>query len=167
MIRGREQGASEKILLVDDAALSRRLLAEILKRDGYDVYEAEDGSSALAITQAIEPDLILLDIWMPDMDGHAVCQQLKTQPETWSIPIIFVTASAQTCDRSQALQSGGIDYITKPFAIPKIRGCVRRHLQHSTALHQAQEATTSVCQPKLPVKWTLRAQTSSWQTLYS
>ncbi|MBD1910628.1 MULTISPECIES: response regulator [unclassified Leptolyngbya] len=129
MNQGQEQRVNAKILIVDDTAISRKLLAEILRREKYDIYEAIDGASGLKIAQLASPDLILLDICMPGLNGYVVCQHLKKQPETRNTPVIFVTASTQHGARMKALGCGGNDYITKPFAIPELKQCVAYHLQ--------------------------------------
>ncbi len=103
------------ILVVDDNPMNIRLLTEMLKNEGYSVWPAPNGVRALAVLEKHAIDLILLDIKMPDMDGYQVCEKLKANKKTQSIPVIFISALSQTFDKLKAFEVGGIDYITKPF----------------------------------------------------
>ncbi|MCB0163762.1 MAG: hybrid sensor histidine kinase/response regulator [Anaerolineae bacterium] len=123
------------ILVVDDTKANLRLLAEILSQRGYHVRPATNGSRALAAAQAEPPDLILLDIMMPDMDGYVVCEQLKTEEQTRDIPIIFLSALNEVLDKVKAFTIGGVDYITKPFQVEEVLVRVETHL----ALRQMQK----------------------------
>lgn len=116
------------ILVVDDTKANLRLLAEILSQRGYQVRPATNGFRALAAAQADPPDLILLDIMMPDMDGYAVCEQLKAAELTQNIPIIFLSALNEILDKVKAFSSGGVDYITKPFQVEEVLARVETHL---------------------------------------
>jgi len=107
--------ADTKILIVDDHPNNLRLLAKILESEGYIVRKALNGMMALRGIERNPPDIILLDISMPDMNGYEVCQQLKASEKTAGIPIIFVSALNQIHDKIQAFEMGGQDYITKPF----------------------------------------------------
>ena len=103
------------ILVVDDNPMNIRLLTEMLKNEGYNVWPAPSGVRALAVLEKHAIDLILLDIKMPDMDGYEVCEKLKLNKKTQGIPVIFISALSQTFDKLKAFEVGGIDYITKPF----------------------------------------------------
>jgi signal transduction histidine kinase len=103
------------ILVVDDTPDNLRLLSAVLTAQGYDVRKALSGKMALTACQTKIPDLILLDINMPEMDGYQVCQQLKSDPTTSNIPVIFISALDDVLDKTKAFQLGGVDYITKPF----------------------------------------------------
>ena len=105
----------EKILVVDDTAYNIRLAVGILQRKGYKVFQALDGLTALAKAAEILPDLILLDIKMRGIDGYEVCQQLKENPKTADIPVIFISGLDELGDKVKAFSCGGVDYITKPF----------------------------------------------------
>ncbi len=105
----------EKILVVDDTAYNIRLAAGILQRKGYQIFQALDGLTALAKAAEILPDLILLDIKMRGIDGYEVCQQLKENPKTADIPVIFISGLDELGDKVKAFGCGGVDYITKPF----------------------------------------------------
>jgi two-component system, sensor histidine kinase and response regulator len=118
----------DSILVVDDAPENLRLLADILAVRGYQVRPARNGPMALSSARSDPPDLILLDILMPDMDGFKVCQLLKADERTRDIPVIFITALSETLDKVKAFSVGGVDYITKPFQIEEVFARVETHL---------------------------------------
>jgi|SRR6202046_1588961 diguanylate cyclase (GGDEF)-like protein len=124
-----------KILVVDDARTNIRVLRHLLK-DEAGVLFATSGREALALAGSEQPDLILLDVVMPDMDGYQVCQALKSDPNTAAIPVIFVTGLADTTDETHGLEVGAIDYITKPFVPAVVRMRVRNHLALRRANHE-------------------------------
>lgn len=122
--------SSEKsaILIVDDISSNIQVLANALQAD-YRIKVATNGQRALEVCRSESPpDLILLDIMMPDMDGYEVCRELKSDAETSSIPIIFVTALSEVSDEEKGLNLGAVDYITKPFHLPIVKVRVRNHL---------------------------------------
>lgn len=107
-----------RILVVDDEESVRSLCLACIEHglgDAYEVIEAADGEEALAVAESEQPDLILLDIMMPDMDGYEVCQRLKQLPETRPIPVVFLTALGEEQEVSKGLALGGDGYIVKPF----------------------------------------------------
>jgi diguanylate cyclase (GGDEF)-like protein len=106
---------SGMILLVDDTPENLRLLSNILESQGFKVKKTVSGKMAIQAAKIKPPDLILLDINMPEMNGYEVCRQLKAHEETANIPIIFISALDQTVDKIKAFGIGGVDYITKPF----------------------------------------------------
>jgi len=110
----------ESILVVDDTPANLQLLARLLSKQGYKVRFAPDGELALASVRANLPDLILLDIMMPGMDGYEVCQRLKADVQTRDIPIIFLSALNESFDKVKAFNVGGVDYITKPFQVKEV-----------------------------------------------
>jgi putative two-component system response regulator len=120
---------SADILVVDDTLANLQLLANILKEDGYKVRPAINGNLALRAVAQKKPDLILLDIKMPDMDGYQVCQSLKENPETKDIPVIFISALSDANDKVRAFDMGGVDYLTKPFQFEEVKARVATHLQ--------------------------------------
>ncbi len=122
------------ILIVDDTPANLRLLSSMLTQQGYKVRMAPNGRLALLNAQATSPDLILLDIKMPDMDGYEVCAQLKADPRTSGIPIIFISALDQIENKVKAFTSGGVDYILKPFRLEEVLARVNTHV----ALHALQ-----------------------------
>src|SRR4051812_24556773 len=105
------------ILLVDDSPANLHLLMGILEGQHYDVRVTNSGQRALDAARSSPPDIIMLDITMPDMDGYEVCRQLKADEETHDIPIIFVSARDEGMDKAKAFTVGGADYVTKPFQL--------------------------------------------------
>ncbi|MGJ5628991.1 GGDEF domain-containing response regulator [Nostoc sp. CALU 1950] len=130
------------ILIVDDTPDNLRLLAKILELQGYIIRKSLNGRMALQAAERHPPDLILLDINMPEMNGYEVCQQLKSSKTTDQIPIIFISALDQINDKVQAFKLGGQDYITKPFQELEVLMRVRNQLlikqQHQQLLEQNQ-----------------------------
>lgn len=131
MERGREkmEPVPEIILVVDDDKTNRTLLSIILKKAGYRVMEAEDGQDALAKTLETPVDLVLLDIMMPNMDGYEACRRMKEDTGTRDIPVIFLSAKTETRDKIMGLESGGADYVTKPFDKGEVLARVRSQLR--------------------------------------
>lgn len=117
-----------QILIVDDTPLNIRVLSEALKAD-YSVVAATSGAKALQLCAKQKPDLILLDVMMPEMDGHEVMRRLHIDPTMTSIPVIFVTALSDVEDEEKGLLLGAVDYITKPFNPTLVRARVRNHLE--------------------------------------
>lgn len=117
------------ILLVDDQPKNLRLLSDLLDEQGYQVQQAISGAVALQAVALDQPDLILLDIYMPDMDGYSVCQKLKADPTTQAIPVIFVSALDEAWDKVKAFSVGGVDYITKPFKMVEVLARVENQLK--------------------------------------
>ena len=117
----------DKILIVDDSVGNTAVLLAALA-DTYDVSVCRDGQTALESMALVEPDLILLDIMMPGMDGYEVCAQLQANPDTRDIPVIFLTAMAEDKDEEKGLNLGAADYITKPFKLALVKARVRNHL---------------------------------------
>jgi len=118
----------QKILIVDDAIINIQVLNELLKGE-YRVFFATRGNEALDIATTALPDLILLDVMMPDMDGYDVCRKLKDDPLLKEIPVIFITAMSQEQDEVLGLELGAVDYITKPFNLSLVRLRVRNQLE--------------------------------------
>ena len=118
------------ILIVDDVPRNLQLLAAILKEENkYEVAAATSGAGALKIVDNVLPDLILLDVMMPEMDGFQVCQRLKASPSTRDIPVVFLTAKAGLKDIVKGFQLGGVDYITKPFNGTELLARVQTHIE--------------------------------------
>ncbi len=116
------------ILVVDDNPDNLGILFELLGEQGFEILVAEDGESALQQAEYTHPDLILLDILLPDMNGFSTCQQLKERPATKDIPVIFMSALTDTVDKVKGLQLGAVDYITKPFQHQEVLARVNTHL---------------------------------------
>ncbi|MEO1636583.1 MAG: response regulator [Cyanobacteria bacterium J06631_9] len=118
-----------KILVVDDLLENLRLLSNLLLEQGYDVRKAPDGAMALSNVPRFQPDLILLDIMMPDMDGYTVCEQLKSNVDTRDIPVVFLSAIDLTFDKIRAFEVGAADYINKPFHPTEVLARVKNQLR--------------------------------------
>jgi signal transduction histidine kinase len=116
------------ILVVDDTPANLRLLTELLIQNGYEVRPAPNGRLALKTVESKLPDLILLDIMMPDLDGYEVCRQLKASERSRDIPVIFISAINETMDKVKAFSIGGVDYITKPFQPEEVLARLKTHL---------------------------------------
>jgi DNA-binding NtrC family response regulator len=131
----------EEILVVDDTPANLRLLTELLTQHNYHVRPASNGALALKSVAAKIPDLILLDVSMPSMDGYEVCRRLKADGNSSRIPVIFISAFGDTRQKVTGFEAGGIDYITKPFEAEEVLARVRTHLrlcQAEAALRNAQ-----------------------------
>ncbi len=128
------------ILIVDDTPDNLRLLSEMLSKRGYSVRSAISGSAAFMAVKTKLPDLILLDINMPNINGYEVCQQLKANDTTRDIPILFLSAFNEAIDKVKAFQVGGLDYITKPFQVEEVLARVDTHLTLSRTQKELQQA---------------------------
>ena len=117
------------ILIIDDTPENLRLLSSALTQQGYAVRNAINGALALSRAQAIRPDLILLDVMMPGMDGYEVCRRLKDDVQTRDIPIIFISALDSAIDKVKSFSVGGVDYITKPFQIEEVLARIEHQLR--------------------------------------
>lgn len=120
---------NRKILLVDDNLDNLYLLNLTLKHRGYKIQESIDGNIAVSVAQEFQPDLILLDLMMPEVDGYQVCSNLKSLTCTKDIPIIFISALESEKNKTQAIAMGGVDYITKPFDLDEIIARIERQLE--------------------------------------
>jgi OmpR family response regulator RpaB len=116
----------EKILVVDDEASIRRILETRLSMIGYDVVTAGDGEEALEIFRKAEPDLVVLDVMMPKLDGYGVCQELRKESD---VPIIMLTALGDVADRITGLELGADDYVVKPFSPKELEARIRSVLR--------------------------------------
>ncbi len=123
-----ENKKQRKILIVDDNLVNVEVLTSVLQ-ENYNINFALDGSDAIITTNAFKPDLILLDIIMPEMDGYAVCEKLKSSNVTKDIPIIFMTSKGSIDDIIKGYDIGAIDYIVKPFNFLELELRVRTHLK--------------------------------------
>ncbi|MEM6449790.1 MAG: response regulator [Cyanobacteria bacterium P01_D01_bin.105] len=130
-----------KILVVDDLLENLRLLNNVLTKEGYEVRQAPDGEMALTNIPRFQPDLILLDIMMPEMDGYTVCSQVKANEKTKDIPVIFLSALDLTFDKIKAFEVGAADFIHKPFHPAEVLARVKNQLrirQQGLQLHAQQ-----------------------------
>ena len=133
------------ILIVDDTPANLKLLADMLKQKGYEVRVAPSGQLALDFIKRIQPDLILLDIAMPQMDGYEVCRRLKANADWQAIPVIFISASEEEQAIVRSFKVGGVDYISKPFRSAEVEARVETHLN----LHRYQKNLESLVQEKV------------------
>jgi two-component system, cell cycle response regulator DivK len=117
-----------KLLLVEDNEMNRDMLSRRLERKGYQVIMAVDGGQGVALAQSEKPDLILMDMSLPVLDGWAATKQIKANPETARIPIIALTAHAMQGDEEKARAAGCDDYDTKPIELPRLLGKIESHL---------------------------------------
>lgn len=130
------------ILLVDDTPTNLEILVQVFDKQGYEVFVATDGESALEQVPSTKPDLILLDVMMPGLDGFETCQRLKANPSTADIPVIFMTALAETNDKVKGFQTGAVDYVTKPIQHEEVLARVNTHLNlRSLQQHLEQRVT--------------------------
>ncbi len=140
MARPHDDASKAELLIVDDTLENLRLLSQMLAEEGYGVETAGSGARALATAQANPPDLVLLDIKMPEMDGYEVCAALKADERTRDIPIIFLSALDETYDKVKAFTSGGVDYIIKPFQFEEVLARVEIHIALMSLQRQLQQA---------------------------
>jgi diguanylate cyclase (GGDEF)-like protein/PAS domain S-box-containing protein len=136
--------AKSKILVVDDKPENLHLLSEALNGEAYDVKCVINGEMALMVANAVIPDLILLDIMMPGLDGYQVCEKLKAEAQTKDIPIIFLSANNDSIDRIKALNAGGVDYINKPFQINEVLLRIKNQLQLQAAQKEVLKLNTEL-----------------------
>lgn len=130
---------TDYILAVDDTPASLRLLTDILNGEGYQVRSAINGELALHAARAQPPQLILLDVSMPGMDGFEVCKRLKQEPALRDVPVIFVSALSDMQDKLTGFDIGGVDYVTKPFQREELLARVRTHLELHRLQHHLEE----------------------------
>lgn len=121
--------ADSLILIVDDTPANLRLLSHVLSKNGYNFLEASNGKEAVQIAKEHEPDLILLDIMMPDMNGYEVIKEIKSDKLIQDVPIIFLSSLTDTDDKVEGFKSGGVDYITKPFQKEETLARINTHLK--------------------------------------
>lgn len=124
-----ESTSTQTILLVDDVPANLDVLLEHLQGEGVRLLAATSGREAIALAQKSPPDLVLLDVMMPDMDGYEVLKRLKDHTATRDVPVIFVTAMSDSVDEARGLALGAVDYIAKPFVVPVLKARVKNHLE--------------------------------------
>jgi DNA-binding response OmpR family regulator len=140
------------VLLVDDSPEALGFLTDALEQSGFSVLIATSGPAALAIVERITPDLILLDAVMPDMDGFETCRRLKANAGISQVPVIFMTGLTETEHVVHALESGGVDYLTKPINIDELRARIRVHLRNARSAQSARVALDAAGRHLLAVK---------------
>ncbi|MEG4212118.1 response regulator [Microcoleus sp. S13_B4] len=134
------------ILVVDDTPTNLQILFDVLSEQGYRVAIAKNGETALQRVQSSQPNLILLDVMMPGIDGFETCQRLKANPATRDIPVIFMTALSDSVDQVKGLSLGAVDYITKPIKYEEVLARIRVHLQLRNATRIMEERTNELNQ---------------------
>jgi two-component system, sensor histidine kinase and response regulator len=130
------QVSGRKILIVDDDRLNIRVLNGILKADGYVLAEADSGETGLMLYSNFRPDLVLLDVMLPGIDGFETCRRLKQEYGDKSAPVIFITAKSESDDVVEGLTAGGVDYLPKPFKPKEVLARIRTHLQNEILSEQ-------------------------------
>jgi signal transduction histidine kinase len=132
-----------RILLVDDTPTNLKVLAEALHGQGWKTLMAADGESAIEQVEYLRPDLILLDVMMPGIDGFETCRRLKANPDTQDIPVIFMTALSDTVDKVRGLELGAVDYVTKPFQHEEVIARTKLHLRLSQLTYKLEQEVQS------------------------
>jgi diguanylate cyclase (GGDEF)-like protein len=140
---------SATVLVADDDPFNLRLLQELCEAAGYRVLTAEDGTTVLAVVARERPDLVLLDLHMPDRDGFEVLETLKGDPELGAIPVVIVTALGDAESRARGIELGAEDYVTKPFRVFEIQQRIRNSLRLSAAEHAIKAAEERAQQAEL------------------
>ena len=125
---GSDGKSTKKVLVADDKPTGRELVRTVLENSGYEVFEASDGIEALDSAHRIHPDLIILDLHMPGLDGFGVIKELRLDTQFATVPVVALTASAMQGDRQRALSAGFTGYITKPVSLKALRAEVERLL---------------------------------------
>ncbi len=128
-----------KILVIDDSIIEHKVLGSCLRGENYVCHYAKSGPEGIELVGQVQPDIIILDIMMPGMSGYDVCDVLKSDSNYSGIPIIFISASEETCDKVKALELGGVDFITKPFDKTEIKARVNTHLRIKSLENQMRE----------------------------
>ncbi len=140
------------ILLVDDQPQNLNVLSDLLEEQGYEVRQALNGSIALKAVELTLPDVILLDIHMPELDGYTVCQRLKENPQTQDVAIIFVSALDEAWDKVKAFSVGGVDYITKPFKVIEVLARVENQLKIQGLKREVQQQNIQLQQQNIQLQ---------------
>ncbi|MEG4942352.1 response regulator [Microcoleus sp. F4-D5] len=143
--------AKGTILIVDDNSANLGVLSDALSQEGFEVRVAKSGKMALERVKYALPDLILLDVMMPEIDGFETCRRLQANPETKQIPIIFMTALSDTANKIEGFQLGAVDYITKPFQQEEVLARVKLHLKLHVLTEKLEEKNTLLKQKVLEV----------------
>jgi diguanylate cyclase (GGDEF)-like protein len=129
----------QQILLIDDTKQIHSLIAGLLSNEPCGLHFAIDGASGLTLAQSLHPDLILLDVEMPGMDGYETCRRLKADPALFNVPVVFLTALSTTGDKVRGLELGAVDYVTKPFSPAELLARVRASLRTNRAIRMLEE----------------------------
>jgi len=136
-----------KILVIEDVPEVRERLVASLTFEGFDVVDAEDGEAGLQVARTAEPDLILCDVMMPKLDGHATLTELRKDRSTASIPFIFLSAKSRVSDMREGLQLGADDYLVKPVSISELIAAINLRLRRQEELAQARRDKNESVRP--------------------
>ncbi len=137
-----------KILIIDDTPDTLRLLTATLINQGYAVDQLPNGSSAIDYVRQVQPDLILLDVMMPGIDGYEVCERLKLDPKACNIPVLFLSAIDASPNKVKAFELGGVDYVTKPFQLEEVLA----RIEYQLKLHQLQQQQQALLEAERPYR---------------
>lgn len=160
-----DQAKRPIILAVDDTSEHLELLAKVLEGNGYEPCLAADGPQALEQAVSAKPDLILLDVLLPGMDGMEVCRRLKADPATLEVPVIFLTCKSDSSDIMAGFEVGAVDYVAKPFRIPELLARVRVHVELRRATQEIR--TLRGILPTCAYCKRIRDEQGAWHTLES
>src|SRR6476660_10337336 len=152
-----DAGQPASILVVDDTSANLQVLAGMLKDRGYKVRPVPSGKLALLAARRDPPDLILLDINMPDMNGYEVCKHLKADELLRGIPVLFISALTEQLDKVKAFATGGVDYITKPFQMEELHARVETHLKLRRLQIELEETNARLAKANARMSRDLRA----------
>jgi sigma-B regulation protein RsbU (phosphoserine phosphatase) len=152
MNQAQDNAPKASILVVDDTPANLRLLTGMLGRQGYEVRPVPNGKLALMAVESAPPDLILLDVKMPELNGYQVCQRLKADERTRDTPVIFISALDELGDKVKAFEAGGVDYVTKPFQFEEVLARVETHLALRALQVRLQEANEKLQQANEKMK---------------
>jgi CheY-like chemotaxis protein len=151
------------VLVVDDNPVNQKVLVGVLQSAGIGTVTAADGLEALERAAKHKPDLVLLDVMMPDMDGYEVCRLLKRHVNTRDLPVIFLTVKSETADIVKGFESGGVDYVAKPFQSLELLARVRTHIELKRAREEIRTLRGIV--PVCASCRSVRDEKGAWQTL--
>ena len=138
----------QTVLVVEDSPVNRKILAQLLTRQGYRVLTADSGEAALTLAKETLPNLIILDILMPGIDGYATCKQLKADRISCDIPVIFISSLDATADKIDGFAAGGVDYITKPFQPAEVLARITTHLRLCHLQRKLEEQNRQLAEEK-------------------
>jgi len=155
----------EKILIVDDTRVNLAMLNSILKKEGFDTVQADNGETALERARSEHPDLVLLDVMMPIKDGYEVCTELKNGEDTSDLPVIFLSALGEAADKIRGLELGAADYITKPFDKGEVLARVRTQLRLQRLTRKLRKANDELVEKQERIDEDLRAAASIQRSL--
>jgi DNA-binding response OmpR family regulator len=140
-----------KILIADDDPFLLRLVGYLLGKEDYEIVTAMDGEEALERVETEKPDLVILDVMMPGIDGLEVCRRLRSQPETAALPIVMLSARSKVSDRIAGLQAGANEYLGKPSDAHELVACVGALLEHARQVRYLTGAASSLASPAFTV----------------